>query len=128
MTPSKTLDNTIRSLERDALTGDHDAVRRLAALASRTAEAPPVEEGIKLSPRETGCSARAVRNWFIDLDVDGRESSVQTGPKAKGGGFWFRLLQRKEGGAVEALSLRGVAQGDQLLLYLNDREVYRSER
>jgi hypothetical protein len=128
MTPSMTLDTTIRELEREALQGDADAIRKLAAVARRTAEVQHVEEGLKLTPREVGCSARAVRNWFIDVDVDGRESGVQTGPKAKDGGFSMRLLQRKEGGAVEVLSLRGVARGDALVLTLDGQEIYRSDR
>ena len=127
MTPAMTLDATIRGLERDALTGDHDAIRKLAAMASRTAEVP-AEEGIKITPRETGCSARAVRNWFIDLEVEGR-SAVQAGPKAKDGGFSFRLLQRKDGGAVAVLHLAGFASQDgELVLRLDGREVYRSDQ
>jgi len=127
MTPSMTLDATIRELEREALQGDQGAIRRLAALANRTAEVPPVE-GIKINPRETGCSARAVRNWFLDVEVDGR-SPIQTGPKGKDGGFSLRLLQRKEGGVVEVLTLRGgIERNEQLSLSLDGRVIYRSER
>lgn len=127
MSPSETLDTELSRLERDAKQGDIAAVERLVAIARRTAELPPAA-GIVLNPRETGVNARSVRNWFISLDVDGR-TGVETGPKRADGGFRMRLLQRKDGGAVEVMEMRGYATGSGVLgLEINGERVYTSER
>ena len=40
---------------------------------------------------------RNVRNFWIDLDVDGRSNSVGTGPIAKDGGFSMTISIRENG-------------------------------
>ena len=40
---------------------------------------------------------RNVRNFWLDLDVDGR-SRIETGPRSKDGGFRLTILIRDAGG------------------------------
>ena len=44
---------------------------------------------------------RNVRNFWITVEVDGRQHNVETGPRAKDGGFIVRVYQR---GAPDACS------------------------
>ena len=37
------------------------------------------------------------RNFWIDLDVDGRKNSIGTGPRSKDGGFEMTILMREDG-------------------------------
>jgi hypothetical protein len=41
---------------------------------------------------------RNVRNFWVTLHVDGRETPVETGPRAKDGGFKIVIQQRENGG------------------------------
>ena len=54
----------------------------------------------------------AVRNFWIELNVDGRESTVATGPRSKDGGFSLTIKQRAEGGIVDALKVWGLVHSD----------------
>ena len=49
---------------------------------------------------------RNVRNFWIDLEVDGR-TRVQTGPRTKDGGFASTIYMRDKGSVQAALYLRG---------------------
>ena len=40
---------------------------------------------------------RNVRNWWIELSVDGKKTAVATGPRSRGGGFRCKVLQRADG-------------------------------
>jgi hypothetical protein len=50
---------------------------------------------------------RNVRNFWLELSVDGNASKVGTGPRAKDGGFELSILMRDGGGIKRALSVRG---------------------
>ena len=50
---------------------------------------------------------RNVRNFWIELDVDGRKSCITTGPRSKDGGFKLTVYQREKGNIVKALSVFG---------------------
>ena len=50
---------------------------------------------------------RNVRNFWIELDVDGRKKRVATGPRSKDGGFRLIVYQREKGGIVKALNVFG---------------------
>jgi hypothetical protein len=52
---------------------------------------------------------RNVRNFWLELKVDGKKSKVATGPVAKDGGFTLVVRQRCDGGITKAGTLRGVA-------------------
>ena len=49
----------------------------------------------------------AVRNWWIEVEIDGRKHRVEGGPRAKDGGFSLVGCQR-EGTSVEVLTARGI--------------------
>lgn len=60
---------------------------------------------------------RNVRNFWIELDVDGSKSRVETGPRNKEGGFSMVIRQRDGGDISTALVLRGyVLSNGQLVL------------
>jgi len=52
---------------------------------------------------------RNVRNFWITLDVDGKQKRVATGPRRKDGGFDLTLYMRDKGDVVEALEIAGRA-------------------
>ena len=39
----------------------------------------------------------AVRNWWIEADVDGRKTPLSGGPRSKDGGFQLTIYQRVKG-------------------------------
>lgn len=55
---------------------------------------------------------RNVRNFWIDLSVDGNSSRVETGPRAKDGGFNMTILIRDKGGVERAMEVSGHALSD----------------
>lgn len=48
-----------------------------------------------------------VRNFWIELDVDGKASRVATGPKARNGGFTLTVKMRQNGGIITPVTIRG---------------------
>jgi len=66
-----------------------------------TQKAPPHLEGSM--DRD---AIRKVRNFWIDLDVDGR-TNVATGPRGRSGGFRQTIYINKGGESVKALTLMG---------------------
>jgi hypothetical protein len=54
---------------------------------------------------------RNVRNFWVELDVDGR-SRVATGPRSKDGGFELNIKMRDEGSVKEAVRIVGNALED----------------
>lgn len=40
---------------------------------------------------------RNVRNFWLELEVDGRKSRIKTGPRRADGGFALRILVREDG-------------------------------
>ena len=58
---------------------------------------------------------RNVRNFFIEIEVDGRKSLVRTGPVAKGGGFFLTIRMREDGEiSPTRLEITGNATNDGL--------------
>ena len=54
---------------------------------------------------------RNVRNFWIELDVDGRETEIATGPVAKDGGFSMSILIRENGKiSKKKISITGFAE------------------
>jgi len=54
---------------------------------------------------------RNVRNFWIDLNVDGR-SNIATGPKCSGGGFTQTVYVRNNGEVHVAGTIRGEIHAD----------------
>ncbi len=47
----------------------------------------------------------AVRNFWVDACIDGRQTDVGTGPRAKDGGMEVTLYQRENGSISTALRI-----------------------
>lgn len=47
----------------------------------------------------------AVRNFWIDADVDGRETMLSGGPRAKDGGMTIRVKQRSNGCIANSINV-----------------------
>lgn len=59
----------------------------------------------------------AIRNWWIDVDIDGRQTRLSGGPRNKDGGFSLRIYQRDDNSIIEAGYIRGrVGYDDKLIL------------
>jgi hypothetical protein len=60
---------------------------------------------------------KTVRNFWLNLDVDGRASSTGTGPAGHTGGFVLTVLLREDGGISERrLRVRGYSNGSTVYL------------
>lgn len=55
----------------------------------------------------------AVRNWWIEVEIDGRKTKLCGGPQSKDGGFTLKIHQRDKGGIIpDVLSISGDAAND----------------
>jgi hypothetical protein len=52
------------------------------------------------------------RNFWIELDVDGRQTRVETGPAARNGEFRGTIYIRDEGEVLRAVDLQGHVLAD----------------
>lgn len=59
---------------------------------------------------------RNVRNFWLELRVDGATTAVETGPRAANGGFRLTILQRSKGDIVRALEVEGRNVNGELVL------------
>jgi len=55
---------------------------------------------------------RNVRNFWIELEVDGKKTKIATGPVSKGGGFSLTVKMRDRGEIITALEAYGFALED----------------
>lgn len=56
---------------------------------------------------------RNVRNFWVELDVDGSKTHVATGPKSSGGGFTMTVLIREKGDiSNKVLKIVGIVRSD----------------
>jgi hypothetical protein len=66
---------------------------------------------------------RCVRNFWIDLQVDGRQSDIMTGPRRSDGGFDMYVYIRNRGAVEQLLRIKGQCVGsDSLELCIADGE------
>ena len=65
---------------------------------------------------------RNVRNFWIELQVDGRRSMVKTGPVAKGGEFRIDLYIRDGGAVKDAGAIHGRCYADGTLEIFHDAD------
>ena len=52
---------------------------------------------------------RAVRNWWIEANIDGRKTKIAAGPINRFGGFELRIYQRDDGEITNPVTIRGRA-------------------
>ena len=55
----------------------------------------------------------AVRNFWVETDIEGRKTVLKGGPRGKNGGMEITLKQRDEGGIVTAFSINCYVEKDQ---------------
>jgi hypothetical protein len=65
---------------------------------------------------------RSVRNFWVDLNVDGRRTAVGSGPRRKDGGFSEEIYIRDEGCIRRALSISGYAVNEKLIINVHEGE------
>ena len=62
----------------------------------------------------------AVRNFWIDADIDGRETMLSGGPRRKDGGMSVIIKQRDEGSITTALRISCKEYDGKLLTQVYD--------
>ena len=65
----------------------------------------------------------AVRNFWIEADIEGRKTTLASGPRAKGGGFTLRIYIRNKGDISLPLKVEGIAHDDgrlELVTFLDE--------
>ena len=55
---------------------------------------------------------RVVRNFWAEVDVDGKETVMAGGPKNKEGGLTIKVLQRSKGDIAHAIDVRCFVKTD----------------
>jgi hypothetical protein len=67
---------------------------------------------------------RAVRNFWVEVYVDGRKTNIGTGPRCKGGGMMIEVFQRDRGCIKKACTLYCTSdQGENLTTELVDHTI-----
>ena len=56
------------------------------------------------NPKE-GCTKVTVRNFYVQVEIDGRKTRLEGGPQAKTGGMQITLLQRDRGAKKKQLRI-----------------------
>lgn len=71
----------------------------------------------------------AVRNFWIDGDIDGRQTYLSGGPRSKSGGMDVTIYQREDGCIKTAVKVFCRAYGSKLIttVDVNGKEVGRFE-
>lgn len=57
---------------------------------------------------------RNVRNFWIEVEIDGRTTKLAGGPRSKDGGFTLRIKQRSKGDIITPVHIEGKADIRQL--------------
>lgn len=57
----------------------------------------------------------AVRNFWLEANVDGRKTKLTGGPRSKDGQFDLRIYIRENGRSVRALTIYGLCDFDGIL-------------
>lgn len=59
---------------------------------------------------------RNVRNFWLELSVDGKRTDIATGPRTKDGGFDLRIAMRDEGGIIFPVRIHGRAHEGRIIM------------
>lgn len=65
---------------------------------------------------------RNVRNFWIDVDVDGRRERLSGGPVSKDGGFEATIYMRDAGEVRRAVEIRGYEHNGELRLWVREAD------
>lgn len=63
---------------------------------------------------------RNVRNFWVDLDVDGRANDIGTGPRSKDGGMIARFFIRSDGEVKNAVTVNCYERNGTLTLVVHN--------
>lgn len=63
----------------------------------------------------------AVRNFYVEANIDGRQTSLGGGPKSKTGEMTVRLYQRNDGAITDALLIECREQDGKLITEVYDK-------
>lgn len=64
---------------------------------------------------------RIVRNFWIELEVDGKKTKVATGPRNRNGGFTLNIKVRENGEiSTKSVKITGTATGNGKLYILGE--------
>ena len=66
---------------------------------------------------------RCVRNFWVECEVDGKETRFASGPRSKDGGFLLRVKVRDNGSVTHALSVTGYVDSQGKLILESDERV-----
>lgn len=61
-------------------------------------------------------AVRAVRNFWLDVDIDGRKTNLEDGPKSRFGGFYARIKQRDRGSITCPVEIEGIEDDGELTI------------
>lgn len=64
----------------------------------------------------------AMRNFYMEADIDGRSSMLTGGPAAKDGEMYVTIRQRDAGNSVVAFIIRCIERGGELTTFVIDNE------
>lgn len=53
----------------------------------------------------------AIRNWWIEVEIEGRKTKLTGGPRAKDGGFTLVVRQRDDGESIAFVRIDGIVLG-----------------
>jgi hypothetical protein len=57
----------------------------------------------------------ATRNFWIDAEIDGRKTTIASGPRSRDGGFDLSISMRDEGAVIRPLRVIGWCGSDGVL-------------
>lgn len=64
-----------------------------------------------------------IRNFWIDVDIDGRKTRLSGGPKSKDGGFSMTICQRDKGQITKSFQIEGRIKGDELTIFISGKRI-----
>lgn len=64
----------------------------------------------------------AVRNFYVEANIDGRQTTLGGGPKSKTGEMTVRLYQRDEGVITDALLIECKERDGKLITEVYDKD------
>ena len=62
----------------------------------------------------------AVRNFYVEAHIDGRQTKLGGGPASKTGGMTVRIYQRDEGAIVDAFLIESEERDGELITKIFD--------
>lgn len=68
----------------------------------------------------------ALRNFYVEVEIDGRKTDLAGGPQAKDGGMYITLYQRDNGSKLKAVTINCWADENGKLHTIVDNKVDKS--